>query len=107
MNRGFNQAYELASHVARLLEIPLCPGSLRRRRNTKAQSGLSRKQRKNNVRGAFYWHGSKKPGAHVALVDDVMTTGTTVGECTYVLKKAGVKRVDIWVAARAIPSARQ
>jgi predicted amidophosphoribosyltransferase len=81
--------------------------ALRRHRNTKAQNGLSRLQRRKNLRGAFYWHGQKKPGRHIALIDDVMTTGTTVSECTRVLKKAGAKRVDVWVAARAIPASRQ
>ncbi|MGB7453948.1 MAG: ComF family protein [Lysobacterales bacterium] len=103
LSRGFNQAYELAAYAGRVLDIPLLTGGLRRRRNTRAQSGLSRKQRRKNVRGAFYWHGTGKPGRHVALIDDVMTTGTTVTECARVLKKAGSKRVDIWVAARAIP----
>jgi len=55
------------------------------------------------MQGAFFWHGPRKPGRHVALIDDVMTTGTTVTECTRVLKKAGAKRVDVWVAARAVP----
>lgn len=106
MKRGFNQAYELASYAGRRLDIPLLASALRRHRNTKAQSGLSRKQRRKNVRGAFYWHGCKKPGLHVALIDDVMTTATTVTECTRILKKAGAKRVDVWVAARAIPAGR-
>ena len=103
IKRGFNQAVELSSYAGRTLDIPLLSTGLRRKRNTKAQSGLSRKQRQSNVRDAFYWHGSKKPGRHVALIDDVMTTGTTVTECTRVLKKAGAKRVDVWVPARAIP----
>jgi len=107
LSRGFNQAYELAAYAGRALDIPLLTGGLRRRRNTRAQSGLSRKQRRKNVRGAFYWHGTRKPGRHVALVDDVMTTGTTVTECARVLKKAGSKRVDVWVAARAIPVNRR
>jgi ComF family protein len=107
MKRGFNQAYELASYAGRRLDIPLLASSLRRRRNTKAQSGLSRKQRRKNVRGAFYWQGSSKPGRHVALIDDVMTTATTATECTRILKKAGAKRVDVWVAARAIPAVRR
>jgi predicted amidophosphoribosyltransferase len=47
-----------------------------------------------------------KPGLHVTLIDDVMTTGTTAFECARVLKKAGAKRVDVWVAARAIPANR-
>lgn len=104
LKRGFNQAYELGNYVGKLLDIPLLTGALRRYRNTRAQSGLSRKQRRKNVRGAFYWHGRAKPDRHVALIDDVMTTGTTVTECVRVLKKAGAKRVDVWVATRAIPA---
>ncbi|NOR19089.1 MAG: ComF family protein [Xanthomonadales bacterium] len=106
VRRGFNQAYELTSYISKVLDIPLLTNSLRRRRNTKAQSGLSRLERRRNVRGAFYWRGSEPPGRHVALIDDVMTTGTTVYECARVLKKAGARRVDVWVAARAIPSGR-
>jgi len=105
--RGFNQACELGSHLSKVLDIPLFSASLRRRRNTKAQSGLSRKQRRNNVAGAFYWHGPITPPRHVALIDDVMTTGTTVIECARTLKKAGAKQVDVWVATRAIPANRQ
>jgi len=107
LTRGFNQAYELASYAGKVLGIPLAAGVLRRQRNTKAQSGLSRIQRRKNMRGAFYWHDSGKPARHIALIDDVMTTGTTVTECARVLKRAGVKRVDVWVAARAIPANRQ
>jgi len=103
IKRGFNQACELGSYVSNILDIPLLTSALRRHRNTRAQSGLNRKQRRKNVRGAFYWHGPTQPGCHIALIDDVMTTGTTVTECARVLKKAGAKRVDIWVAARAIP----
>jgi ComF family protein len=106
IKRGFNQAYELGSYVGRMLEVPLFENALRRHRNTRAQSGLDRKQRRKNVRGAFYWHGLQKPGRHVALIDDVMTTGTTVTECARIIKKAGAKRVDVWVAARAIPANR-
>jgi len=101
--RSFNQSYELASYIGRVLGIPLQAASLRRRRHTRAQSGLDRRQRRRNVQGAFYWHGRQPPPRHVALVDDVMTTGTTVTECARVLKNAGAKRVDVWVAARAIP----
>ena len=101
VQRGFNQAYELGADISRYLDIPLLATALRRRRNTKAQSGLNRKQRRKNLNDAFYWAGTTKPCRHVALVDDVMTTGTTVTECTRVLKAAGAIRVDIWVAARA------
>ncbi len=101
--RSFNQSYELAAYIGRVLGIPLQTASLRRKRNTRAQSGLDHRQRRRNVRGAFYWRGRQPPPRHVALVDDVMTTGTTVIECARVLKKAGAGRVDVWVAARAIP----
>ncbi len=107
IQRGFNQAYELASYAGKVLDIPLLANSLRRRRHTRAQSGLSRKQRRKNLQGAFYWHGTLKPGRHVALIDDVMTTGTTVTECARILKKAGAKRVDVWAAARAVPPGRR
>jgi ComF family protein len=104
IRRGFNQAFELGKHAASVLGVPLHTTGLRRRRNTAAQSGLSSMQRRRNMRGAFYWHARDKPGNHVALIDDVMTTGTTVTECTRVLKKAGVRRVDVWVAARSVPA---
>lgn len=107
LKRGFNQAYEMASYAGRVLNIPIRSDALRRRRNTRAQSGLSRIQRRKNLKGAFYWHGRSKPGRHVALIDDVMTTGTTLTECATVLRKAGAKRVDVWVAARAVPANRR
>jgi ComF family protein len=107
LKRGFNQAYEMAAYAGRVLGIPIRADALRRRRNTLAQSGLSRKQRRQNLQGAFYWHGRSKPGRHVVLIDDVMTTGTTLTECARVLKKAGAKRVDVWVAARAVPANRR
>jgi ComF family protein len=103
LKRGFNQAYEMGTYISKTLEIPLFASSLRRRRNTKAQSGLSRKQRRKNMRDAFYWYRSGSAPGHVALIDDVMTTGSTVSECARVLKAAGARRVDVWVAARAIP----
>lgn len=106
ITRGFNQSFELGTYVSKILDIPLLSTALRRHRNTEAQSGLSRKQRRKNVRGAFYWHAAIKSARHVALIDDVMTTGTTVSECARVLKKAGAKRVDVWVAARALPAGR-
>jgi ComF family protein len=104
IKRGFNQAYELSSYASRVLGISQIADGLRRKRNTQAQSGLSRKQRRSNVRGAFYWHGMIKSGCHVAIVDDVMTTGTTASECARVLLNAGAQRVDIWVPTRAVPA---
>ena len=102
--RGFNQSYELAARVGKTLGIRFQAHGLRRRRPTRAQSGLNRRQRHRNVRGAFEWVAWQSPRRHVALVDDVMTTGTTVAECAGVLKRAGARRVDVWLAARAMRS---
>jgi len=106
LKRGFNQAGEMAAYAGTMFRIPLLASALRRRRNTPAQSGLSRKQRRKNLRGAFHWRGGVKPGRHIALIDDVMTTGATLSECARVLKSAGARRVDVWVAARAVPGSR-
>lgn len=99
-SRTFNQANMLAQQLSRPLNIPVQYALLRRTRRTKAQSGLDFSQRKKNVRGAFkcHRHGLK----HVAIVDDVMTTGRTLEECTRTLKQAGAESVTAWVAARAV-----
>ena len=98
--RGYDQALELARPLARTLGLPLCAERLRRRRATAAQSGLGAGARWRNVREAF----ALGPGAlpdHVVVLDDVMTTGATLGECCRLLKSAGVARVDAWAIARA------
>jgi ComF family protein len=97
--RGFDQALELAKMIAKHKALPLRPDLLIRARNTAAQSYLNASQRRHNLKNAFAASKQNMPG-HVALIDDVMTTGATVHECAKVLLKAGVKRVDIWVIAR-------
>jgi ComF family protein len=97
--RGYNQVMELARPFAEALGVPIRE-ILTRRRATAAQSDLDAAARRRNVRGAFDAVGEELP-SHVALVDDVMTTGTTVRECARVLRRAGVDRVDVWVLARA------
>lgn len=98
--RGYNQALELARPLAHALELPLLATALQRLRPTRAQSELSAGARRRNVRGAFAANDASLP-AHVALIDDVMTTGATLAECSRVLRRAGVERVDLWVVARA------
>jgi ComF family protein len=98
--RGFNQALEIARPLARALDLPLQKDLLLRVRDTATQSLLSRKQRRVNLRRAFQCH--TPPGVkHIALIDDVMTTGTTASVAAACLKARGVARVDIWVVARA------
>ena len=104
--RSFNQADLLARVLGKSLEIPVNASLLHRVRRTRAQSGLDARHRRQNLKGAFSF--SKKPGklpdnCHVALVDDVCTTGETLAACTRVLNKGKVKNVSIWVAARAPP----
>ncbi len=96
--RGYNQALELARPVARRLEIPLDARSLVRVRATPPQSDLHERERHRNVRGAF---ALARPlsARHVALVDDVVTTGSTVAEAARVLLRAGVERVEVWCVA--------
>ncbi|MDT8410747.1 MAG: ComF family protein [Wenzhouxiangellaceae bacterium] len=99
--RGFNQAAllcrDLSAGYGRLPWLD----ALVRTRQTLAQSALPASQRAGNVRGAFAVRYLPPGARHVALVDDVMTTGATLRECARVLKKAGVGRVDVWVVARA------
>lgn len=99
--RGFNQALELARPIARALERPLLPRLLIRARHTIAQSSLGRRERLRNVRGAFALAPGQKPPLHVALLDDVLTTGATLRECAKVLRRAGATTIEVWAIARA------
>jgi ComF family protein len=97
--RGFNQATELARAAGKQLGIPLARRLCRRQRNTEPQSLLSNTARRLNLRNAFTICGT--PAAHVAIVDDVMTTGHTSNELARALKQAGAQTVEVWVIARA------
>lgn len=99
--RGYNQAQELAEPLARRLGVPLATDRIRRVARTRPQPGLSARQRRANLEGAFRL---ERPIAarHVAIVDDVMTTGATCEILARLLKKAGIERVDVWVCARAL-----
>ncbi|MDP9264344.1 MAG: hypothetical protein M3O85_08510, partial [Acidobacteriota bacterium] len=127
--RGFNQAEEIARaalkcwngrgtaagetktaqartpvpHSPRAMELN--PSALRRMRETRSQTGLTRHQRRANLRGAFV---AARPqqiaGREIILVDDVYTTGTTVSECARVLRRAGAAEVYVATAARVMKS---
>jgi ComF family protein len=98
--RGFNQAFEIARHLTALLEVGIDDRLCVRVRDTKDQTQLSARERRKNLRKAFEVIRAP-PFAHVALVDDVLTTGSTAAELARVLKGAGVKRVEVWAVARA------
>ena len=92
--RGFNQA-EL---LARQLGLHVDPRLLKRRKNTPSQTGLSRSQRELNLSAAFEVR--RKPPECVVVVDDVLTTGSTVHEIAKTLKRAGTKRVEVLTVSR-------
>jgi ComF family protein len=105
--RGFNQS-ELVARAALELRpvgdrLPLGSHVLERRRETQSQTGLTRHQRRENIRGAF---AVAKPdavaGCEVLLVDDVFTTGTTVSECARILRRAGASKVFVATVARTL-----
>jgi len=97
--RGFNQAHEIARCVAAVSGRPLRADILLRTRHTAAQMDLAVAERQRNVRGAFVARGDLAR-QHVAVVDDVMTTGATLGEIAAALKRAGAARVTSLVVAR-------
>jgi ComF family protein len=98
--RGFNQSSELARMLALRWSCPVMFDEVERGRKTESQTGLSAKQRKKNIRGAFTL-ASEVTFDHVLIIDDVVTTGSTVNELARLLKKAGVKRVGVLSLARA------
>jgi len=100
--RGYNQAAEIARHVAKARRVRLELTIIARERNTQAQADLPWSDRARNVRGAFRCERSLD-GAAIAVVDDVMTTGATLAELAATLKRAGAARVVNWVVARTFP----
>jgi ComF family protein len=98
--RGYNQALEVARPIARQLGSPIDTTLLQRSRNTQQQQGLSAIERKRNLRDAFSLV-SKISTLKVLLIDDVMTTGETVRECSRTLLAGGVAEVQVAVVGRA------
>jgi len=97
--RGYNQALEIARPIAQELKLPLAKYHTHRIKNTMAQTTLNAIERHKNVKHAFVI--TEKVPMHVAVIDDVITTGSTVREFCRVLKQAGAKEIDVWCVARA------
>ena len=100
VERGYNQSAEIARQLSTHLSIPLVLGHCARVRDTTPQSDLPAEERRRNLRNAFIVRGLRR-FRHVAVVDDVVTTATTVNEMAKTLKRAGVERVDVYAIARA------
>lgn len=99
--RGYNQAQMLAEWVGNHLRIPCDSDVLLRCRDTQAQQELSARARRRNLKDAFaIARPATVEGRHVALVDDVLTTGTTAQALARLLRQAGASRVDVYCLAR-------
>jgi ComF family protein len=99
--RGFNQAAEIARRLAIDTGLPISLDSLIKLRDTAPQASLPWKERQANVKGAFACI-ADVAGRRVVIVDDVMTTGTTLNEAAKALKKRGAAEVAVWVVARTL-----
>lgn len=99
--RGFNQSERLAFFISRAISAPMKPRALVRIRHTEHQARLGPEERRRNVQGAFAADESLCAGRRVLLVDDVLTTGTTLCECAAALLAAGAEQVSALTLARA------
>lgn len=98
--RGFNQSYELIRPFLKHSRIPCLYKTVKRSRHTKPQSGLNEEIRRLNVKNAFHVQ-SIKDYKHLAIVDDVVTTGSTVNALSIALKQQGAEHIDVWCICRA------
>jgi len=101
LERGFNQSEEITNTLSRLLNIPVDRTSLKRIKATQSQSGLSLNKRQQNILKAFEFVPTRQYNS-IAIIDDVITTGSTMSEITKVLKRSKVKHVEVWSLARAL-----
>ena len=98
--RGFNQAHELGRRLAKNLDLSYSPFIASKIKGTQAQATLSKKERVRNLKGSFQLQ--EMPAVKsIALVDDVMTTGSTLRELAQTLYQNGVEEIHLWVVARA------
>lgn len=100
--RGYNQAFEIARAIGQALRLPLLRKGVNRVRAALPQTALPWSERARNVRDAFTCE-LDLAGLNVAVIDDVMTTGASLAELAWTLRKAGAARVQNWVVARTLP----
>lgn len=101
LQRGYNQTQLIAKEIAKNIDIELCDDALIKTKNTIAQSKLNKNKRKQNIKGAFRVLDLEKiQGKNILLFDDIFTTGSTVNECSKILKKVGAKTVGVLTIAK-------
>ena len=99
--RGFNQSLEIARPISKHFNLPIDSHLCQRTRHTLPQTGLDAKTRRKNIRNAFSLT-TECNYKHVAIIDDVITTGQTVAEIAALLRKNGVEKIQVWSVARAV-----
>jgi len=97
--RKFNQSAEIAGYLSKQLNIPWDSHSLKKIKTTKSQNSLNRKQRLSNVKGCFTFN-KRQDYQHIAIIDDVVTTGATAEAMAKAIKKKGINNIEIWAIAR-------
>jgi ComF family protein len=105
LKRRYNQAALIAGYAARRAGVTHLPDLLERHRATGSQGGLGPLQRARNVAGAFRLnprYADRVKGSRIVLVDDVLTTGATVGACARTLRRGGAARIDVLTLARVV-----
>ncbi len=102
IKRGFNQSELIAKKLSKKLEIPVDLKSCKRIKNTLHQTNFTIKERKKNIRNAFSINECFS-AKHIAIVDDVVTTGSTANELARMFQKSGTEQIEIWACARTVP----
>lgn len=97
--RGFNPALEIARPISKTVKIPIDKNGIIRNRNTPPQTHLNANERQKNIAGAFTAKRNYH-GLFIAVLDDVITTGSTISECCRVLKAHGAAKIHVWTVAR-------
>ncbi len=99
--RGFNQAIEIAKPIAKKLGIPIDRKSCQRVKHTEAQSLIPAAKRHKNIANAFELNGNLT-AKHIAILDDVTTTGSTIKELKTTLQDSGISNIDVWCCAKTM-----
>jgi ComF family protein len=103
--RGYNQAHLIAKSFTKTLSLPYNHQAIIRKNDTDSQVGKTGKERRKNLQNSFEIDQNiKRLPSHVALIDDVVTTGATANEITRLLKKAGVKKVTLIAVCLTLPN---